>query len=458
MRPLYYYVDEKQVVFASALRILEQVGDLRKVMDLRGVIEMAEFRYCIGGRTPYVGISQLRPAEVVEVTASAVKSSRYWLWGQIRPSPEREAELLSEAYRRFTAAIRRRLRGDKQTFAFLSGGLDTRCIVAALRDRNVRVHTVNLARAGTQDQVFAASFAERAGTIHEEFTPNSNDIDSADWMPKAVDQWAEAKRHRHQPLVERPGLAWSGAGGTSVVGQPGAFRRPVVELLRSGLLEEAAAAYCDFGGFGVSTKMVRRDFRNLLERIPRQGVQEELATLGCHDPGQSLFLFFLFSADRGGMAEIVAKADVKRIEYHLPFLDSALVETMLELPVDRCFGHAAYVKWLQYFPPAVVAVPWQTYPGSVPCPIPAPPGIPSQFEWDRITSRRDRSRRRKELGDLARGVLSSASFPAEILSRPSFRLMAYAHRAGLRDYGYAIRVANVLTRYLSLSEGRWSHE
>lgn len=456
MRPLYYFVDDERVIFASALRVLEQVDEIHKSMDLRGATEMAVFRHCIGSRTPYAGISRLRAAEILEVSASAVASSRYWRWDRVRPSRQPEAELLSEAYRRFTTAIGRRLRDDTETFAFLSGGLDTRCITAALRDRKVRVHTVNLARAGTQDQVFAAWFAERAGTNHEEFTPAVDVADSSDWMPNAVDLWATAKRQRRQPPVERPGLMWSGAGGSSVVGQPGAFRRPVVELLRAGNLEGAAEEYCRHGGFQLSTRLVRRELRDLLHEIPKQSVLEELEDLGCSDPGQSLYLFFLLSADRGGMADIVSKADLKRIEYHLPFLDSALVETMLELPVDLGFGHAAYVKWLQHFPPAVVSVPWQAYPDSVPCPIPAPPGLPSQWKPTHVVSRALHARRRKKLGETARALLRSTSFPGEILNRRNFRLMTYAHRARLRDYGYAINIADLFQTYSSASGGRWS--
>lgn len=456
MRPLYYLVDDERVIFASALRVLEQVDEIHKRMDLRGVTEMAVFSHCIGSRTPYVDIARLRAAEILEVSASAVASSRYWRWDRISPSRQPEAELLSEAYRRFTAAIGRRLRDDTATFAFLSGGLDTRCITAALRDRTVRVHTVNLARAGTQDQVFAAWFAQCAGTIHEEFVSASDVADPVDWIPNAVDLWATAKRQRLQPPVERPGLVWSGAGGSSVVGQPGAYRRPIVELLRAGKLERAAEEYCRLEGFQLSPRLVRPELRALLHEIPKQAVLKEIADLGCSDPGQSLYLFYLLNADRGGMADIVAKADVKRIEYHLPFLDSALVETMLKLPVDLCFGHAAYVKWLQHFPPAVLSVPWQAYPDSVPCPVPAPPGLPSQWEQNHLISRDLQARRRKKLGEIARGLLRSTSFPGQILNRRNFRLMAYAHRAGLRDYGYAIKVADIYDTYCSASGGRWS--
>lgn len=451
LRPLYYFVDDERVIFASALRVLEQVDEIHKRMDLRGVTEMAVFGYALGPRTPYADIARLRAAEVLEVSASAVASSRYWRWDRIRPSRRPEGELLAEAYRRFTAAIGRRLRNDTATFAFLSGGLDSRCITAVLRDRNVGVHTVNLAPAGTQDQLFGAWFARRAGTIHEEFAPVPDVADPLAWLPSAVELWAAARRQRLQPPVERPGLVWSGAGGSSAVGHPGAYRRPVVELLRAGKLERAVDEFCRLEGFQLSPRLVRPDLRALLSEIPKQGVLEELADLGCSDPGQSLYLFSLVSEDRCGIADIVAKIDVNRIEYQMPFFDSAFLETMLEIPVDLCFGHAAYVKWLQHFPPAVLSVPWQVYPGSVPCPVPAPPGLPSQWDQGHAFARDLRARGRRKLDKIARGLLRSTSFPGQILNRRNFRLMAYAYRAGLRDYGYAIKVADTYHTYWSAS-------
>src|SRR5437867_1619269 len=73
---------------------------------------------------------------------------------------------MSEAF--FTAAVTRRLRSDTAAFAFLSGGLDLSCIVAALRAINVEVHTFNFAPKGSQDKIFGAEFARQAGTFHYE--------------------------------------------------------------------------------------------------------------------------------------------------------------------------------------------------------------------------------------------------------------------------------------------------
>ena len=68
IRPLYYWMDDESVVFASALRILEECPLVPKKMDLRAVTEMVGLDAPLADRTPYAGISLLKPAEVVQMT------------------------------------------------------------------------------------------------------------------------------------------------------------------------------------------------------------------------------------------------------------------------------------------------------------------------------------------------------------------------------------------------------
>ena len=107
-------------------------------MDVRAVTQMVGLGYPLGERTPYADIHMLRGAEIVTVTETDVSRKKYWHWDEIEPSPDTEDELLSKLYFSFNNAVARRIRTDKITAAYLSGGLDSRCIVAALREKNIR--------------------------------------------------------------------------------------------------------------------------------------------------------------------------------------------------------------------------------------------------------------------------------------------------------------------------------
>ena len=59
IRPLYFWMDNDVVVFASALRILEEFTLVPKKMDLRGVTEIVALGVPVADRTPYAGIRLL---------------------------------------------------------------------------------------------------------------------------------------------------------------------------------------------------------------------------------------------------------------------------------------------------------------------------------------------------------------------------------------------------------------
>ena len=144
---MYFWINDEYAVFASALRILEDVDLIPKRLNVRAVTEIVGLGYALGERTPYADICMVRAAEVITIGEQEVSRQKYWHWDEIEPSTASEDELLAELYSRFNKAVARRLRNDRATAAYLSGGLDSRCIVAALRDKNAQVHTFNFAAA-----------------------------------------------------------------------------------------------------------------------------------------------------------------------------------------------------------------------------------------------------------------------------------------------------------------------
>jgi len=64
IRPLYFWADDDVIVFASALRILEELPLVPKQMDLRAVTELVGLGAPLADRTPYSGISLLRAARL----------------------------------------------------------------------------------------------------------------------------------------------------------------------------------------------------------------------------------------------------------------------------------------------------------------------------------------------------------------------------------------------------------
>ena len=448
IRPMYYWFDERFVVFATALRILEEIAEVPKVMDLRGVTEISTFGYALGARTPYASVELLMPAQVVRFEDGAASRREYWHWNDVKVSDCPVEELAADAYRTFTDAVAIRAGEDTTTAAFLSGGLDSRAIVSALRERGMHVHTFNFAPAGSQDQVFGAAFAERVGVTHVEAPMREG---APAWSMMMAEAWSASPR-RSVRFAERPALVWSGDGGSVVLGHV-YLKTEMIALARRGGAAAVSELLNRSWGGDVPKRLFRPQTAEALGGTARQGLEEELDRFGGGDAGRQLHLVLLANDQRRHLAEHFEGIDLHRLEFQLPFFDSEFVASVLRVPVDACVGHAFYMRWLRHFPAVVRSVPWQAYPGHEPCSLPIPAELAYQWERARSNSARD-ALRREVLGQSAR-MLRAPDFPHALMSRSYLRFATWLYRFRLRDLGYVIRTAGWYYRYWSRCGGRY---
>ena len=444
IRPVYYWVGDEYVIFASALRILESLNDIPKEMDLRAITQMVALGLPLGSRTPYAGISLLKAAEIVQLENGKSSSSQYWRWDEVPQSSKNESDLLADAHEHFKQAITRRIRQDSATVAPLSGGLDSRCLVGELRERNIDVHTLNFARPGAQDQIFAADFAREVGTLHEEFPPFAK----PEWSIIMAKAWRDSKLRATAP-PERPDLFWSGDGGSVGFGHVYVSKR-IIALMRGGQQQEATEEFLVQQRAHIPEKLLRADINTALSRALQNEIMEELDDIHSEDPGRSFHVFLLLNDQRRHLGLHFEDIDLHRLEFQLPYYDSEFLTTIVSTPIDLCVGHKFYYKWLEYLPPSVVRVPWQTYPGHEPCPLPIPEGL--LYQWDG----QQRKSRKRELLSLATQILRAEDFPRDILNRQYLRMTTLMYRANVRDYGYLIQAASTYQKYWARCGGRYS--
>jgi asparagine synthetase B (glutamine-hydrolysing) len=450
IRPLYFWIDDNLLVFASALRIMEEFPLVPKSMDLRAVTETVALGAPLADRNPYAGISLLKAAEIVTVTNEETSRSCYWRWDEIRTESDSEPVRLATVYERFQAAIRRRNRNDEATAAYLSGGLDSRCIVAALRHNSVRVRTVNFARPGTQDYYFGNDFAGKIGSTHESIPKERGDSipDYSSLMAKALGRSSQG-----QWPVERPRLVWSGEGGSMLLGHIH-LGESLVELMRTGKIDRAVEEFMQQEQIDLPIKLFRPQILEKVNDVIRQGIYEELDQLHAEDAGRNAYLFLVHNDQRRKLMRHFENIDLHRLEFQLPFFDAAFLESVVATPLDWCLRHKFYSKWLTLFPVAVTSVAWQTYAGHEPCPLPIPAAL--AYQWDSShQAAEDASQDQKVIKQVSE-LLQSADFPERILSKRKLRLAAWIHSRGWRDYRYAIEAAQTYYAYSKKCGGEFT--
>jgi asparagine synthase (glutamine-hydrolysing) len=450
IRPLYFWMDDQQVVFATALRILEGLSFVPKKMDLRAVTEVVAIGAPLADRTPYAGISLLKSAEIVQITNAGLARSCYWRWDEIQTSKEPEADCLARVYERFQAATKRRNRNDQATAAYLSGGLDSRCVVATLRDAGVRTRTVNFARPGTQDYYFGNDFAEKTGSIHQSIPKERGDSvpDYSTLMARVL-----ADSNQHQGAAERPRLVWSGEGGSVLLGHVH-LNEFIVELMRAGKVDQAIEAYVHREQIDVPIKLFRPRVLDCVRDVVAQGIRDELDELHAEDAGRNFYFFLMRNDQRRKLASHFENIDLHRLEFQLPFFDGAFLASVVATPLDWCLRHKFYLKWLSHFPPEVAAVPWQAYPGHEPCPLPIPTEL--AYQWDDAYQADEDSSQKQNVIAQASELLRAIDFPNQILNKKKLRLATWMHSRGWRDYRYAIKAARTYHLYAQKCGGEFT--
>jgi len=432
------------------MRILESLPGFDRTMDLRGMTEVTAFEYPLGDRTPYANVRRIHAAEVVDVDASSIRQSVYWRWDDIPVSTDAPELLAQRAHAAFVGGVKRRLAGARSATAFLSGGLDSRAVVGSLVSEGVEVRTFNFARRGTQDHFLGASMAESFGTAHHEYekpegarTPNYSEM-----MATAV----RDAGGQNDPATS-PRTVWSGEGGSVVLGHVH-MHRPVVERLRSGNEEGAFDEFFDREDIRIPLKMFTTSVARSVARLVRDGVHKELMQLSGVEPGRRFHMFLLVNDQRRKLTRHFEDIDRHRLEWQLPFFDSAFVASVLAVPLDLCLEHRFYTSWFEQFDPIVRSVPWQSYPGHDPCPLPVPATL--SYQWDSHYQAAERAAQKREVIARARNLLFAADFPRPLLSRSRVAVAAALHASGARNYEYALNAAALCHRYWRECEGRWA--
>jgi asparagine synthase (glutamine-hydrolysing) len=449
IRPLYIALGERYVIFASALRILERLAEVPKAMNVRAVTEIGAIGFPLADRTPFASVRLMAPGELLRVEGERTSCEYYWRWTDVGATSRPVEDLAAETYRTLVEAIALRQRTDRTSIAFLSGGLDSRSIVMALRNRGVSLHTFNFSPQGTQDAVFGGKFAERIGTIH---TQVGSARGEPNWAKLMSGAWS-ASPHRDMHPAERPKLVWSGDGGS--VGLGHVYLSPaIVQEARDGRPEVAAEIISRKWGGDVPWRLLRRGVRNALLGLASKGLLDEFTSLqNVVDPGRALHLVLMHNDQHRHLSEFFETIDTHRLEYHLPFFDSEFLTSVLRVPIDECLGHKYYMRVARHFPPPMLEVPWQAYPEHEPCPLPVPTEL--KYQWELRQERAFREAERRDLLEDAAKMLRSRSFPGPILNRWYLRLASLLYRLNLRETGYVIRAARVFCRYWAIAAGEF---
>lgn len=227
-KPLYYAVLPEGLYFASELKCLRVAG-VPLDLDPEALRLFFQFSYIPDPLSPFQAVRKLMPGCWMLYDAGrAVQTGRYW---KAPPPLEDEAgfnapEMCGRLRETFDEAVRLRMISDVPLGAFLSGGIDSSCVVASMSRQSsepVKTFSIGFAESAFNELPYAARVARQYRTDHHEIVVK----------PDSVELTSKLVRHFDEPFGDSSAIptyivsefaarhvkvALSGDGGDEVFG------------------------------------------------------------------------------------------------------------------------------------------------------------------------------------------------------------------------------------------------
>ena len=193
-KPLYYFEDGPRLWFASELKGLMAVASVPHRVDPVAVHHYLTYQYVPHPWSVLAGVKKLPPAHRLTWREGSLSVERYW---QLEypdagaPAPRPEEDLAVELRQQLIEATRIRMISERPLGAFLSGGLDSSAVVAAMThasDTPVKTFSIGFEEEKYNELPHARRVAELYGTEHHELVVKP-DIEHL--LPRLAQQFDE---------------------------------------------------------------------------------------------------------------------------------------------------------------------------------------------------------------------------------------------------------------------------
>ena len=172
IKPLYYWEAPGGIAFGSELQCITGLPGFQRELDARAIASYLAMGYVPDPASIYRGVRKLAPGHILAWDAkSGAHVTRYWSPAQVERREWREEEAVAELRRLIDESVSIHLESEVPLGAFLSGGLDSSTVVAAMcRQARGRVRTFSIGfdEAEFNEAPQAAQVARELGTEHTE--------------------------------------------------------------------------------------------------------------------------------------------------------------------------------------------------------------------------------------------------------------------------------------------------
>lgn len=201
IKPLYYWLSDKALVFGSEIKAILADPEVKAEVDSRLIDRFLSFYYVPGEETLLKNVRKLAPGSTMLVKDGKASIKQYWDL-HFAPSEISLEQAEKQLIELFDECVRMHMIADVPVGFLLSGGVDSTAMLGfavGKTDRPLSSFTLGFSDAGVVDErPYAQLAAKRYNANHHEMTISSKEF--ADFMPKF--SW-----HMEEPCCEPQAVA-----------------------------------------------------------------------------------------------------------------------------------------------------------------------------------------------------------------------------------------------------------
>jgi asparagine synthase (glutamine-hydrolysing) len=195
-KPLFYCARSGALSFASELQALMQDPDVPRELDHHALDAYLNYGYVPAPLSAFAAVRKLMPASTLTFRDGVVQTERYWRLDYSRKRAPRPAHEVEEELRgAIREAVKRRMVADVPMGAFLSGGVDSSAVVAAMAENSsepVKTFSIGFDEERFNELPQARLVASKFATDHHELIVR----------PDAIEMLGKLVRHYGEPFAD----------------------------------------------------------------------------------------------------------------------------------------------------------------------------------------------------------------------------------------------------------------
>lgn len=243
LRPIYYWISPDLFVFSTELKSFLVLPGFPKKLDRLSLSEFIEYGHMLDDRTWFEDVKLLEPGAILRIDQSEHTQRHYWKLGDLKPifSGKSISEAADEMAHLWKDTVKNRVEDAASCSLPLSGGLDSRAILAAIPEDYLPIPCITIGHVGCDDIRIAKRVAVIRNCAHHPIYLGEED------------NW----------LVKREELVWVLDGFLNIIHMHGSMMTEKLRELSSIMLNGYIGDVIAGGSYGAGLKSAKSHLKRL---------------------------------------------------------------------------------------------------------------------------------------------------------------------------------------------------